>query len=227
MKKQKSKDLLVYIIRRDSQCAECGKELLHGSFLYLEKGTPLCLSCADFGHLEFLPRGDMALTLRARKNSKISVIVLQWSRTRKRYERQGVLVEQTAIEQAMKQCLSDAEFRKERRKREAMRRVELDEKYVSEFAGQIQNLFPECPRKETLRIAEYACKKYSGRVGRTAMAKEFDSQAIVLAVKAHIRHEHTNYDELLMKGRERFTARDQVENKINQILEKWQRVENK
>jgi len=38
-----------------------------------------------------------------------------------------------------------------------------------------------------------------------------------------IRHEHTNYDELLMKGRERFTARDQVENKINQILEKWQR----
>ena len=99
----------------------------------------------------------------------------------------------------------------------------MDEKYVSEFAGQIQNLFPWCPRKETLRIAEYACEKYSGRVGRTAMAKEFDSQAIVLAVKAHIRHEHTNYDELLMKGWERFTARDQVENKINQTLEKWQR----
>ena len=164
----------------------------------------------------------MALTLRARKNSKISVIVLQWSRARKRYERQGVLVEQTAIEQAMKQCLSDAEFREERRKREAMRRAELDEKYVREFAGQIQNLFPGCPRKEALKIAEHACEKYSGRIGRTAIAKQFDPQAIILAVKAHIRHEHTNYDELLMKGWERFSARDQVEENVNQILGEWQ-----
>ena len=115
---QKFKELLVYIIRRDSKCEECGEELMHGSFLYLEKGKPLCLACADLDHLEFLPRGDMALTLRAKKHSKIYAIVLQWSRTRKRHERQGLLVEHIAIEQAMRECLSDEKLREERRKRE-------------------------------------------------------------------------------------------------------------
>lgn len=224
MKNQKSKDLLIYIIRRDSQCAECGEELLHGSFLYLEKGKPLCLSCADLDHLEFLSRGDMALTLRAKKKSKIYTIVLQWSRTRKRYERQGILAEQEAIEQAMKECLSDANFREERRKRKAIRRAELDEKYVEVFAGQIRHFFPGCPKKETFKIAEHSCEKYSGRVGRTAMAKQFDPQAIALAVKAHIRHEHTNYDELLMKGWERSEARNEVEDKVDEILKKWQQA---
>ncbi|MCK4525907.1 DUF2293 domain-containing protein [candidate division WOR-3 bacterium] len=221
-KKQKSKDLLVYIIRRDSQCAECGKELPKGSFLYLEKGKPLCLSCADFDHLGFLPSGDRALTIRAKKYSKISAIVLQWSRTRKRYERQGILVEEKATEQAMQECLSDADFREERRKHAALKRVKVDEKYVREFADHIRKLFPGCIPQEAYKIAGHACQRYSGRIGRTSMAKQFDPQAILLAVRAHIRHEHTNYDELFMKGLDRSSALCQVEDKIEEILEKWQ-----
>lgn len=32
-----TQDLLVYLIRRDPECAECGKELWKGSFITLEK----------------------------------------------------------------------------------------------------------------------------------------------------------------------------------------------
>jgi hypothetical protein len=72
-----------------------------------------------------------------------------------------------------------------------------------------------------LKIAEHACQKYSGRVGRSAASKEFDPQAITLAVQAHIRHEYTNYDELLMTGWERFEARMVVQRTVEEILDQW------
>ncbi|MBW1803359.1 MAG: DUF2293 domain-containing protein, partial [Deltaproteobacteria bacterium] len=37
-------------------------------------------------------------------------------------------------------------------------------------------------------IAEHACRKYSGRIGRTASAKSLDEEAAKLAIIAHIRH---------------------------------------
>jgi hypothetical protein len=69
------------------------------------------LVCADLDHLEFLPSGDAAVTRRASKYSKLKAVVLQWSRTRQRYERQGIPVETEAIEQAEKECLADADQR--------------------------------------------------------------------------------------------------------------------
>jgi hypothetical protein len=38
-----SKDLVVFSILRDSQCAECGEALWKGNFLLMEKERPLCL----------------------------------------------------------------------------------------------------------------------------------------------------------------------------------------
>ena len=66
-------------------------------------------------------------------------------------------------------------------------------------------------------IAEHACLKYSGRVGRSAAAKDFDKEAIRLAVIAHIRHAETEYDELLSKGYDRQAARVFVKEKVEQI----------
>jgi hypothetical protein len=63
-----------------------------GSFLSMEKGQPLCLSCADLDHLVFLPAGDTALSRRSRKHSPLSAVVVRFNRARKRYERQGLLV---------------------------------------------------------------------------------------------------------------------------------------
>ncbi len=197
------------------------EELWHGSFLRLEKDRALCLFCADLGHLEYLPSGDAALTRRSIKYSNIHAKVLKWSRARNRYERQGILVEPKAIEQAMQDCLADAHVRELRREREKTKRDEKDQKFFEQYSHHIRKLFPGCPVSEEFKIAEHACQKYSSRVGRSAASKSFDPQAITLAVQAHIRHGYTNYDDLLMTGWERFDARDAVRGQVEEILDQW------
>ncbi|MGH7495204.1 MAG: DUF2293 domain-containing protein [bacterium] len=217
-----SHELLVFIIRRESACEECKTELCPGSFITLnrDKGA-LCLSCADLDHLAFLPSGNAALTRRAAKHSRLHAKVLAWSRTRKHYERQGVLVESGALEKAEEECLADEEVRRRRREREAQKREELDAEYVEAFSEHITRLYPKCSPETAAKVAEHACRKYSGRVGRSAAAKHFDEQAIYLAVQAHVRHQLTNYDELLSRGYDRFEARAMVRDKVEHVLETW------
>ena len=125
-KTAKVEDIVVFWIVRDTACAECGEELGKGRFLRLEAQRPLCLACADLDRLVFLERGDAALTRRASRYSTLRAVVVRFSRTRKRYERQGVLVEEQALVQAEQECLSDAESRRLARERAAERRDELD-----------------------------------------------------------------------------------------------------
>ena len=108
---KKPDDIVVFWILRDSVCEECGTQLAKGRCLRMEGDQPLCLRCADLDHLVFLPRGNTALTRRASKHSTLRAVVVQFSRTRKRYERQGVLVEEAALERAEQECLADAEAR--------------------------------------------------------------------------------------------------------------------
>jgi hypothetical protein len=182
----------------------------------------LCLSCADLDHLVFLPAGDVALTRRALKYATLSALVLQWSRARKRYERQGVLVEETALAQAEADCLADSDVRAHRRQRAAAREAELDRHYVERFSAQVRPLFPGCPPDRDRLIGEHACQKYSGRVGRSSAAKQLDEAAVRLAVIAHIRHAETAYDTLLAQGEERRSARAQVEPVVTRILRQWE-----
>ena len=84
---------VVFEILRDSECTECGVELPRGSMLFMDAEQPLCLACAGMGDLEYLPSGDTALTRRATKYSGTSAVVVRFSRSRGRYERQGILVE--------------------------------------------------------------------------------------------------------------------------------------
>jgi len=220
--KQKN-DIKVFISNRESSCDECKEELGRRAWITLDRDKgALCLTCADLDHLIFLPSGDAALTRRARKYSTLMAVVLKWSLTRKRYERQGLLVEDHALEQAEKECLADSEVRARRREREAERRAGLDEKYVKQFAKRVRELFPKCPRGREKGIAEHACLKYSGRIGRTAEAKTLNEEAVRLAVIAHIRHAETKYDELLAMGYERWDARDEVVGRVEQILTKWE-----
>jgi hypothetical protein len=216
-----NKEIVVFSIIRESTCAECGAELWKGSFLRMEKERPLCMACADLDHLVFLPSGDTALTRRARKHSTLDAVVVRFSRTRGRYERQGVLVEEAALAQAERECLADADARERARGRAAARQAELDEQYVAEFAKRLGDLFPGCPTPERQDIATHACRKYSGRVGRSAAAREFDPTAIELAVRAHIRHCHTSYDKLLARGTAREDARLQVRDAVDEVFERW------
>jgi hypothetical protein len=215
--------LTVFITSGESTCAECGEDLGRHAWITLTRNKgALCLACADLDHLIFLPAGDAALTRRARKYSTLAAVVLRWSRARKRYERQGLLVEAEALEKAEQECLADSEARARRREREAERRAELDRAYVERFAERMHQLFPGCPAGREMVIAEHACQKYSGRVGRSAAAKDLDESAVRLAVIAHIRHAETDYDDLLAQDLDRWDARAQVEEEVAQVIAKWE-----
>mgnify|MGYP002347553400 FL=1 len=183
----------------------------------------LCLRCSGRGHLFFLPAGDPALTLRAKKYSQQWAVVLRWSRGRKRYERQGLLVEEAAITRAEQACQADEQVRAKRRARQAERQGIREEQYLQQFTLAIREHYPHCPLGQETAIARHACSKYSGRVGRAAFAKQLKPKAVELAVLAHIRHTETEYDALLLQGWSRRQAREQVWDKVRRISLLWQK----
>lgn len=199
-------------------CASCGDT---DDFLRMDNAGPLCLDCADLGHLEFLPSGDAALTRRATKASRLSAVVVRWSTRRHRYERQGILAEAAAIEQAAHECLSDADVRARRREREQSRRADQDVRFQGEFAAAIREQFPGCPVDRAEAIAFHAAARGSGRVGRTAAGRALDRDAVHLAVVASVRHVDTGYDDLLMSGVDRESARAQVHQRVEDVVNAW------
>jgi hypothetical protein len=94
---EKSPELVVFMIINSAKCSQCQKDLGKGSFLFMKSDKPLCLTCAGFGHLFFLPSGDAQLTRIVKKHSATCIVVLRFSRARKRYERQGIFVEEDAF----------------------------------------------------------------------------------------------------------------------------------
>jgi hypothetical protein len=215
------REIVVFQVRREAKCSECSDELGRGSLLRREGQGVLCLECADLDGLEYLPRGDATLTRRARKYSTLQAVVVEWSRTRQRYERQGVLVEPAALLKAEEECLKDADLRARRRLRAAIKRDETDESFIARFASAIQAAYPGCPAAEAKQIADHACQRDSRRIGRTAAAKALDPEAVRLAVMAHVRHTHTNYDRLLIELMDRHDARDEVRDEVNAVLRHW------
>ena len=181
------------------------------------------MECADLDHLVYLQRGDVALTRRSKKYSSLSAVVVRFSRSRHRYERQGLLVESEALIRAERECEGDAADRKISREHAVIVRERADKEYLAQFSKQILMQYSGCPTQEAEAIADHACQKYSGRVGRSSAAKAFDAKAIELAVKAHVRHKHTPYDQLLMKGWERTEARSAIAEKLDQVMREWSR----
>jgi hypothetical protein len=211
-------DLVVVQPVKDWSCAECGGT---GDLLIMDDKGPLCLTCADLDHLVFLPAGDAALTRRAKKAGRLSAVVVQWSRTRKRYQRQGILVEEPALEQAEQQCLADEDARMRRRQRDRERRADSDAELQARFVKEIARLFPGCPAGRAEGIARHTSLRGSGRVGRSAAGRSLDEKAIMLAVVASVRHEDTNYDSLLMSGVPRPVAREQRRGPIERVVGAW------
>jgi hypothetical protein len=94
-------DLVVVWPLKDWTCAACSGT---GELLLMQDSGPVCMRCAGLDHLVYLPSGDAALTRRAHRASELSAVVVRFSRSRKRYERQGLLVEPDALTQAQQQC---------------------------------------------------------------------------------------------------------------------------
>lgn len=214
-------DLVVINAIGDWACTACSGT---GDLLIMDGPGPLCLRCADLDHLVFLPAGDAALTRRAKKASGLAAVVVRFSRSRGRYERQGVLVEDSALAEAEQQCLADEESRRRRQARDEKQRAEQDVEFQNAFARAIVELFPGCPPSRADSIARHAGERSSGRVGRTAAARAFDADAVTLAVVASVRHLDTPYDHLLMAGVPRSDARDQVRADVAAVLDEWRRA---
>ncbi|WP_051813368.1 DUF2293 domain-containing protein [Streptomyces sp. NRRL S-340] len=211
--------LLVVQPLRKKHCAACRRGPL--SLLVLEEGRPRCLGCADLGHLLFLPRGDTALTRRAREESTLSAVVVRFSRRRGRYERQGLLVEEAALARAEERCLADAEARRRRRARDARRRAAQDVRFTEAFAAEIRRLFPGCPAGRAHDIAAHASARGSGRVGRSAAGRALSEGAVLCAVRASVRHLDTPYDRLLMEKVARHEARRLTADAVESVLRAW------
>jgi len=212
---------VVFQILRASQCSECDAELDQGGFIFMEAEQPLCLACAHMGDLEFLPAGDTALTRRAAQYSQRNAVVVRFSRSRGRYERQGMLVETAALEKAERECTLDADARAAARARSAALRREQDRELISRMAERVQALFPGCPAEEAAAIARHTAARGSGRVGRTAAGRNLEEQALAAAVTAAVRHTQTEYEALLAGGLDRALARQQVADRVEAILAAW------
>jgi hypothetical protein len=81
-------------------CHRCGST---GGLLVMENPGPACLRCVGLDDLEFLFAGDALLTRRAKAKSPRHAVVVRFSKSRGRYERQGLLVEPQALTEAQRE----------------------------------------------------------------------------------------------------------------------------
>jgi len=100
-KASRAPELVVIVPLNDEwKCHRCGGT---GNLLIMEGPGPACLRCAGLSDLEFLPAGDALLTRRVKAKSSRYAVVVRFSRRRRRYERQGLLVEPQALRDAQRE----------------------------------------------------------------------------------------------------------------------------
>ncbi|KAL6890667.1 hypothetical protein GGI43DRAFT_213851 [Trichoderma evansii] len=114
------------------------------------------------------------------------------------------------------QVFSEEKATRERRRGAVERRDAATE---DAFATTIKRLFAKIPEQDLSTILRHALRKRSGRVGRTGKL-DLDKKAY-LAVQAHIRHRHTDYDKITKESKDRNAARDATREKVSRILIEW------
>jgi hypothetical protein len=90
---------------------------------------------------------------------------------------------------------------------------------IAKTTKELRAQFPKMSASERELILKHGFKKHSRRVGRTASLTL--EKKVKLAVIAHIRHTHTEYDTLLRKGLERELARVMIWRKTQSVLHEW------
>lgn len=158
----------------------------------------------------FLPKGIPYKTLHCRRLTheagKTVFVVLDGSKSL------GIRVPKYIffqVQSLARDTLSDRRAATEKRDTALLRTAEVE----------INSQFPKIPKKEKEQALKRAFRKHSGRVGRSGQTPM--PRKVLLAVIAHIRHQHTNYDALLGGGSDRDEARRAVQKKVIQMLKKW------
>ncbi|KAF1993556.1 hypothetical protein P154DRAFT_477386 [Amniculicola lignicola CBS 123094] len=94
-----------------------------------------------------------------------------------------------------------------------------DEALLRQAEKELHILFPKIPKEEVELVLKRAFQKYSRRVGRSGQTPM--PRKVQLAVIAHIRHKHTDYDAMLRRGMDRDDARRAVVKSMQGMLKKW------
>lgn len=102
--------LVVFCVQKKAACARCGRD--DESWYRLlpnDSGgqDAVCMTCSGLDDLVFMPMGDPRLTRRTKAHSTRSAALVSWARARKRYEREGWLVEPHAIEAALHELAAE------------------------------------------------------------------------------------------------------------------------
>ncbi|MCO5168316.1 MAG: DUF2293 domain-containing protein [Planctomycetes bacterium] len=144
------------------------------------------------GHV-FVARGEPALTRALLARGALRV----FDERKGKLVQVGVFACDDAIAAARAEVAATADARAASRERSRERRERLEARYQADFDQAVRRLFPSIPERDRLAIVARACEVGSRRVGRCAAAKALDPEPIRLAVRAWIRHAHTEYDALL------------------------------
>jgi hypothetical protein len=94
-----------------------------------------------------------------------------------------------------------------------------DAALVHQAAAALDKEFPNIPSEVKESVLKHGFRKNSGRVGRTRMLSM--KKRVVLAVIAHIRHQHTGYDKMLDNRIGRDEARRNISKPMHDLLKLW------
>ncbi|KAK3374847.1 hypothetical protein B0H63DRAFT_257353 [Podospora didyma] len=159
----------------------------------------------------FVPKGDVYVTKNCRKRTHEANMVLY------------VVVSKTGKTLGLRCPRQIFEAVQEDNKATASKRATAVQKRDAALEGNFEEAimehFPNTPKEEVSRIIKQALQKHSRRVGRTGKVEV--REKVMLAVRAHIRHRHTEYDQLLRGGVGREEARRRILSKLNEVARSW------
>ncbi len=158
----------------------------------------------------FLRKGNVYLTAKCRKLTneagKPVVVVVRGK------EQLGIRIPSSILHQVREAERASRESRADAVKKK-------DGAVAHEFETALLKHFPATPSDLVQRIVSHALVKKKKRVARTGTLSLEDK--VRLAVRAHVRHCHTDYDRLLKDGVARDEARKEVLKKTLEVLKAW------
>ncbi|KAI5306712.1 hypothetical protein KEM56_007483 [Ascosphaera pollenicola] len=99
--------------------------------------------------------------------------------------------------------------------------LKKDTQDTERYQSQLLKGYPNIPTRDVLRILSHAFLKGSRRVGRSTTVRGGEETKLRLAVEAHIRHVHTDYESLLRSGVARWKARERVGSAVRRLRDEW------
>ncbi len=170
---------------------------------------------------EEIPLGDPFLTRRVKELSETVYVRMVKVYKKRPSARVALLAPREAVAAAREEAERTASLRAEKREAAAVSRARKESRNSDEALAELKRLLPGIPDGEAAQVIERAFTVGSGRVGRSGKLEL--GEKLELAVRAHIRHQHTNYDHLLAIGNDQEFARRRVADKVDRVYERWRR----